>query len=44
MKKLFLIVLLFSTIICFAQQKKEAKNEVTMSPASIFFCKTDYNL
>jgi hypothetical protein len=28
MKKLFLIVLLFSTIICFAQQKKEAKNEV----------------
>ena len=39
MKKLFLIVLLFSTIICFAQQKKEAKNEVNMSPASIFFVK-----
>jgi hypothetical protein len=39
MKKLFLIVLLFSTIICFAQQKKEAKNEVTISPVSIFFVK-----
>ena len=39
MKKLFLIVLLFSTIICFAQQKKEAKNEITINPASIFFVK-----
>ena len=36
MKKLFLIALLFSCIRVYAQEKKVALNEISISPVSIF--------
>lgn len=39
MKKYYLFILLLPNIFAFGQEEKAAKNEITISPASIFFVK-----